>query len=70
MRRLADVFAVELDRLPGERRTDLLNGLDAVTTWGAWYHWRGSGLDPQAARRTMETTVHALLAVTDRQDDR
>lgn len=69
-RRLADVFAVELDRLPGERRTDLLNGLDAVTTWGAWYHWRSSGLDPQAARRTMETTVHALLAVTDRQDDR
>lgn len=64
-RRLAEVFAEELDRLPGDRRADLLNGLDAVTTWGAWYHWRSSGLDPAAARRTMETTVHALLAVTD-----
>ncbi|MFJ6634158.1 TetR/AcrR family transcriptional regulator [Streptomyces sp. NPDC091376] len=69
-RRLADVFAVELDRLPGERRNDLLNGLDAVTTWGAWYHWRSSGLDTQAARRAMETTVHALLAATDRPTDR
>ncbi|SDN37483.1 TetR/AcrR family transcriptional regulator [Streptomyces wuyuanensis] len=65
-RRLAEVFAEELDRLPGERRADLLNGLDAVTTWGAWYHWRSSGLDQDAARRTMEATVHALLAVTDR----
>ncbi|MEU6709214.1 TetR/AcrR family transcriptional regulator [Streptomyces wuyuanensis] len=65
-RRLAEVFAEELDRLPGDRRADLLNGLDAVTTWGAWYHWRSSGLDLDAARRTMEATVHALLAVTDR----
>ncbi|WP_234042539.1 TetR/AcrR family transcriptional regulator [Streptomyces marianii] len=64
--RLAEVFAEELDRLPGEPRADLLNGLDAVSTWGAWYHWRSSGLDPDAARRTMEATVHALLAVTDR----
>ncbi|MHC5701670.1 TetR/AcrR family transcriptional regulator [Streptomyces tirandamycinicus] len=66
-RRLAEVFAEELDRLSGDRRADLLNGLDAVTTWGAWYHWRSSGLDPAAARRTMETTVHALLAATDRE---
>ncbi|MER7816515.1 TetR/AcrR family transcriptional regulator [Streptomyces sp. NPDC096153] len=64
-RRLTEVFAEELDRLSGNRRADLLNGLDAVTTWGAWYHWRSSGLDPEAARRTMECTVHALLAVTD-----
>ncbi|MGW1886593.1 TetR/AcrR family transcriptional regulator [Streptomyces sp. NPDC001970] len=64
-RRLTEIFAVELGRLPGERGADLLNGLDAVTTWGAWYHWRSSGLDPEAARRAMETAVHALLAVTD-----
>ncbi|WP_432072905.1 TetR/AcrR family transcriptional regulator [Streptomyces wuyuanensis] len=65
-RRLAEVFAEELERLTGDRREDLLNGLDAVTTWGAWYHWRSSGLDQVAARRTMEATVHALLAATDR----
>ncbi|MEJ8638077.1 TetR/AcrR family transcriptional regulator [Streptomyces sp. MS2.AVA.5] len=63
--RLAEIFAVELDRLPADRRADLLNGLDGVTTWGAWYHWRSSGLDTATARRAMETTVHALLATTD-----
>ena len=41
------------------------DGLDAVTTWGAWYHWRSSGLSIEAAARTMETSVHALLAATD-----
>ncbi|MFD7138308.1 TetR/AcrR family transcriptional regulator [Streptomyces sp. NPDC059919] len=63
--RLAEVFAVELDRLPAERRTEVLHGLDAVTTWGAWYHWRSSGLSVESAARTMETAVHALLAVTE-----
>ncbi len=63
--RLAEIFAPELDRLPPERRADLLNALDGVTTWGAWYHWRSSGLDTATARRAMETTVHALLATTD-----
>ncbi|GFH33900.1 TetR/AcrR family transcriptional regulator [Streptomyces pacificus] len=66
-RRLTEVFAEELDRLSGDRRAELLNGLDAVTTWGVWYHWRSNGLDPDTARRTMETAVHALLAVTDRE---
>ncbi|WP_078988915.1 TetR/AcrR family transcriptional regulator [Streptomyces sp. WM6372] len=63
--RLADIFREELDRLPAERRTEVLHGLDAVTTWGAWYHWRSSGLSVEAAARTMETSVHALLAATD-----
>ncbi|MEU0391257.1 TetR/AcrR family transcriptional regulator [Streptomyces sp. NPDC006208] len=63
--RLAEVFALELDRVPDERRADLLNGLDAATTWGAWYHLRSVGLDTEAARRAMDTTVHALLAATD-----
>ncbi|WP_431683359.1 TetR/AcrR family transcriptional regulator [Kitasatospora sp. KL5] len=63
--RLAKIFADELDRLPEQHRTDLLNALDAVTTWSAWHHWRSSGLDQEAARRTMGTAVHALLAATD-----
>ncbi|MFE2140668.1 TetR/AcrR family transcriptional regulator [Streptomyces sp. NPDC059456] len=63
--RLAEIFAEELGRLPAERRTEVLHGLDAVTTWGAWYHWRNSGLSVEAATRTMKTAVHALLATTD-----
>ncbi|MFB7980519.1 TetR/AcrR family transcriptional regulator [Streptomyces vinaceus] len=63
--RLAEVFGEELDRLPAERRTEVLHGLDAVTTWGAWYHWRSSDLSVEAATRTMATAVHALLASTD-----
>ncbi|MFJ1705041.1 TetR/AcrR family transcriptional regulator [Kitasatospora sp. NPDC088346] len=64
--RLAQIFAEELDRLPDGRRTDLLNALDAVTTWSAWYHWRSSGLDTGAAQHTMAATVHVLLAAADR----
>ncbi|WP_354643589.1 TetR/AcrR family transcriptional regulator [Kitasatospora camelliae] len=63
--RLGQVFAEELDRLPEDRRTDLLNSLDAVTTWSAWHHWRTTGLTPEAARHTMEYAVHTLLAATD-----
>ncbi|MEU2713368.1 TetR/AcrR family transcriptional regulator [Streptomyces sp. NPDC007205] len=63
--RLAEVFSAELDRLPEEKRTDLLNALDAVTTWAAWHHWRSAGLDAETARRTMRTAVHALLTATD-----
>ncbi|MFI8339178.1 TetR/AcrR family transcriptional regulator [Streptomyces sp. NPDC085639] len=64
--RLAEIFAEELERLPASRRSEVLHGLDAVTTWGAWYHWRSSGLSAESAARTMETAVHALLATTDR----
>ncbi|MGE7435757.1 TetR/AcrR family transcriptional regulator [Kitasatospora sp. NPDC001175] len=64
--RLTEIFAVELDRLPEDRRSDLLNGLDAVTTWSTWHHWRSvAGLDVDSARRTMAATVHALLAAAD-----
>ncbi|MFD9518346.1 TetR/AcrR family transcriptional regulator [Streptomyces sp. NPDC059979] len=63
--RLAEIFAEELERLPDPRRSEVLHGLDAVTTWGAWYHWRNSGLSIESAARTMETAVHALLATTD-----
>ncbi|MFD8755177.1 TetR/AcrR family transcriptional regulator [Kitasatospora sp. NPDC059577] len=59
--RLAQVFAAELDPLPGPARTDLLNALDAVTTWSAWHHWRDSGLSVEQARHTMAAAVHALL---------
>ncbi|WP_338676991.1 TetR/AcrR family transcriptional regulator [Streptomyces sp. SCSIO 30461] len=67
-RRLTEVFAQELDTLSDDRRADVVDGLDAVTSWGAWHHWRSVGLEPDAARRVMETTVRALLAETDRSD--
>ncbi|MEU2394053.1 TetR/AcrR family transcriptional regulator [Streptomyces sp. NPDC007369] len=60
--RLEAVLAEELDTLTGQRRTDLVNGLDAVTTWGAWHHWRSTGLTPGEARHAMEATVLSLLA--------
>ncbi|MFE5493532.1 TetR/AcrR family transcriptional regulator [Streptomyces virginiae] len=63
--RLAEIFSEELDRLPPPRRTEVLYGLDAVTTWGAWHHWRSSGLSEEAAARTMEASILALLAATD-----
>ncbi|MEV8097142.1 TetR/AcrR family transcriptional regulator [Kitasatospora sp. NPDC085879] len=63
--RVSEIFALELDRLPEARRTDLLNALDAATTWSTWHHWRSAGLDVDAARRTMATAIHALLAATD-----
>ncbi|MEU9105677.1 hypothetical protein AB0D54_15110 [Streptomyces xanthophaeus] len=52
--RLAEVFAEELERLPAARRAEVLHGLDAVTTWGARYHWRSSGLSIASATRTMD----------------
>lgn len=63
--RLAEVLAPELSRLPEPARTELLNGLDAVTTWGAWHHWRSSGLSAEAAQAVMASTVHTLLRSTD-----
>lgn len=67
--RLTQVFAAELDPLPEPARTELLDGLDAVTTWSAWHHWRTGGLDPDRARRTMAATVHTLLAGAERRPD-
>ncbi|MGW5348228.1 TetR family transcriptional regulator [Streptomyces sp. HUAS TT3] len=64
--RLEAVLAEELDTLTGQRRTDLVNGLDAVTTWGAWHHWRSTGLSPEQARHAMEATVLNLLASVER----
>ncbi len=64
-RRMEAVLAEELGRLSGRRRTDLANGLDAVTTWGAWHHWRSTGLGPEEARHAMEATVLILLASVD-----
>ncbi|MFD7631216.1 TetR/AcrR family transcriptional regulator [Streptomyces sp. NPDC059851] len=65
--RLEAVLAQELDALTGQRRSDLVDGLDAVTTWGAWHHWRSTGLTPDQARHAMEATVLNLLASIDRQ---
>ncbi|MFF3838449.1 TetR/AcrR family transcriptional regulator [Streptomyces sp. NPDC001930] len=63
--RLEAVLAEELDRLPARQRRDLADGLDAVTTWGAWHHWRSTGLDAEQARHAMEATVLNLLAAAD-----
>jgi AcrR family transcriptional regulator len=66
--RLAEVFAAELGRLPDDHRRDLLNALDAVTTWSAWHHWRTIGLDPEETRHTMEAAANALLRSTEAAD--
>ncbi|MFE5944117.1 TetR/AcrR family transcriptional regulator [Streptomyces sp. NPDC056480] len=63
--RLEAVLAEELERLPARQRRDLADGLDAVTTWGAWHHWRSTGLDAEQARHAMEATVLNLLAAAD-----
>ncbi|MFE5622768.1 TetR/AcrR family transcriptional regulator, partial [Streptomyces virginiae] len=52
-------------RRPENRAAELLDGLDAVTTWGAWHHWRSGGKSPQQARAAMEATVLNLLAAGD-----
>ncbi|MDH2391452.1 TetR/AcrR family transcriptional regulator [Streptomyces sp. HNM0663] len=66
-RRIAEIFAEELGRLAEDPRALLLDGLDAVTTWGAWHHWRSTGKTPAQARRVMEQTVLSLLAAADRE---
>ncbi|MFE1830057.1 TetR/AcrR family transcriptional regulator [Streptomyces yangpuensis] len=64
-RRVAEIFAEELGRLDESRAAELLDGLDAVTTWGAWNHWRSGGKSPREARAAMEATVLNLLAAGD-----
>ncbi|MEW1638478.1 TetR/AcrR family transcriptional regulator [Streptomyces sp. NPDC093801] len=64
-RRVAEIFAEELALLDGDRAAALLDGLDAVTTWGAWHHWRSGGKSPQEARAAMEATVLNLLVAAD-----
>ncbi|MFJ3857121.1 TetR/AcrR family transcriptional regulator [Streptomyces sp. NPDC090085] len=64
--RVAEIFAEELGRLDAHRAAELLDGLDAVTTWGTWHHWRTSGKSPEQARAAMEATVLNLLAAGDR----
>lgn len=64
--RLTQIFAPELDPLPEPARTDLLNALDAVTTWSAWFHWRSSGLSPEEARHAMAATMRTLFAGAER----
>ncbi|MCB5168072.1 TetR/AcrR family transcriptional regulator [Streptomyces bambusae] len=64
-RRVAEIFAEELGRLDARRSADLLDGLDAVTTWGAWHHWRTSGKTTEESRAAMEATLLNLLAAAD-----
>jgi AcrR family transcriptional regulator len=58
---LARTFADELAALDAATRRTTLAALDAVTGWGAWEHWRASGLTEAAARKAMAAAVTALL---------
>ncbi|MFD5489983.1 hypothetical protein ACFWIV_31505 [Streptomyces virginiae] len=63
--RVGELCGEELARGKENRPPDPLDGLDAVTTWGAWHHWRSGGKSPQQARAAMEATVLNLLAAGD-----
>ncbi|HEX2038255.1 MAG TPA: TetR/AcrR family transcriptional regulator [Acidimicrobiales bacterium] len=54
-------FEVELRRLPANERRDVLAGLDAAASWGAWETMRTSGLSVEAARRALRRVLAAVL---------
>jgi TetR/AcrR family transcriptional regulator of autoinduction and epiphytic fitness len=54
-------FAVELRRLPAGERRDVLAGLDAAASWGAWETMRTGGLSVDAARRVLRRVLAAVL---------
>jgi TetR/AcrR family transcriptional regulator of autoinduction and epiphytic fitness len=54
-------FEVELGRLPPAERSDVLAGLDAAASWGAWETMRTSGLSVEAARRALRRVLAAVL---------
>jgi AcrR family transcriptional regulator len=60
---LEAVFALELGKLPGPERHDLLNALQGITIWAFWDSLRSDvGLSPQQARDTLAGIVLALFA--------
>jgi AcrR family transcriptional regulator len=57
------VFGAELEARPPGARKDLLDALDAVTTWTYWEHLRERRSVPEKrARRILAQTLTALLA--------
>jgi AcrR family transcriptional regulator len=65
-RRLAVTFAPEI-AAAGKSGTQLLAGIDLLTSWEAWDRLRSTqGLGPAAARRVVALAMEALLSATDR----
>lgn len=61
-RHLPEVFAPELEASPAAERRDLLEALDAATSWGCWETLRSEQrLSPERARRVMERMLRSLL---------
>jgi len=62
---LAELFAVELSALSASRRRDVLDTLDAATSWETWERLRvRQGVSAQRARRIVGNVVRAALAET------
>jgi AcrR family transcriptional regulator len=60
---VAAVFAAELRRRPGADRVELLDALDAASSWQTWEALRAhQRLSTARARRVMRRTLAALLA--------
>jgi AcrR family transcriptional regulator len=59
---LEAVFALELGKLPGPERHDLLNALQGITIWAFWDSLRSDvGLGPRQARDTLAGIMLALF---------
>ena len=57
------VFAPELDQLPGQQRDQLVDALHAISLWSFWETLRTDlGLSPLGAKETLTRTFSALLA--------
>jgi TetR/AcrR family transcriptional regulator, regulator of autoinduction and epiphytic fitness len=55
------VFETELGALPAAERREIVAGLDAVASWGAWETMRTGGLSVEAARRALRRVLAAVL---------
>ena len=59
---VAEVFGRELESRPRADRTELLDALDAASSWQTWEALRAhQGLSPPRARRVMRRMLSALL---------
>ena len=56
------VFAPELDQLPGQQREQLVDALHAISLWAFWESLRSDlGLSPLGAKEIMSRALSALL---------
>lgn len=57
------IFAPELDQLPGQQREQLVDALHAISLWSFWESLRTDlGLSPLGAKEIMTRTFMALLS--------